>query len=100
MTEPTTLTEAIAGIDGGRLADASARSHDACLRAADAVLDFLAAHVEKPEMVEAMATGLAIEAWVVGGFPWEKLTGGEREVYRRYARAANTALIESLRGAR
>lgn len=41
------LAEVIAGIDGGRLADATTRAHDACLRAADAVLasDWLAARV-------------------------------------------------------
>lgn len=41
------LAEVIAGLDGGRLADASTRAHDACLRAARAILasPWLAARV-------------------------------------------------------
>lgn len=43
-SERDEIAEVIAGIDGGRLADATMRAHDACLRAADRILasDWLA----------------------------------------------------------
>lgn len=67
-SERDEIAEVIAGIDGGRLADATMRAHDACLRAADAILasDWLA---ERDRRTAAKALREAAEDPTLGVFP-------------------------------
>lgn len=100
MTDPTpvdveALAKVIAGIDGGRLADATLRAHDACLRAAHAAL---ASGVVVPasRVEEARAE---VEHWK---FHAEEAGQGFAQVCKDAARisARNVALRQALEEAR